>query len=301
MLDLREQVRGRARRPRRRRAGADRAHRLDDGRVQHRPRRASTSAGGRDRDTTDRSTSACSARVHASGARVVGRSTAGCADAILAAVTPRTRLLALSQVLWTTGRVLPVRELTRADGLPVLVDGAQSVGAIPVDAAGLDFYTVSGQKWLCGPDSTGALVVARPGAACASPARATSPSAHEPRRERSSRRRVRRASTPAGSRAPSLAGLLAALDVRPDWRLRRARPRWPRAAASCSRRYAEVVPGRRDARLLPRRRIRPESSRGWPRRASSCASSRDRARPRLVRLVDRRGRPGAAGRGPVRV
>ena len=54
-------------------------------------------------------------------------------DAIRAAVTPRTRLLALSQVLWTTGRVLPVRELREATGVPVLVDGAQSVGAIPVD------------------------------------------------------------------------------------------------------------------------------------------------------------------------
>src|SRR5438105_3391164 len=43
-----------------------------------------------------------------------------------------------------------------------LVDGAQSVGAIPVDSRGLDYLTISGQKWLCGPDSTGALVVADP-------------------------------------------------------------------------------------------------------------------------------------------
>jgi L-cysteine/cystine lyase len=33
-----------------------------------------------------------------------------------------------------------------------------------VDASGLDFYTVSGQKWLCGPEATGALVVADPDA-----------------------------------------------------------------------------------------------------------------------------------------
>ncbi len=45
--------------------------------------------------------------------------------------------------------------------MPVLVDGAQSVGAIPVDVTA-DYYTVSGQKWLCGPDATGALYVADP-------------------------------------------------------------------------------------------------------------------------------------------
>jgi L-cysteine/cystine lyase len=46
----------------------------------------------------------------------------------------------------------------------VLVDGAQSVGAVPVDASAADYYTVSAQKWLCGPDLTGALYVRDPGA-----------------------------------------------------------------------------------------------------------------------------------------
>jgi L-cysteine/cystine lyase len=78
--------------------------------------------------------------------------------AIRAEITPRTRLVALSHVAWTTGAVLPVAELS-GDGLPVLVDGAQSVGAIPVHVGelGCDFLTVSGQKWLLGPDATGAL------------------------------------------------------------------------------------------------------------------------------------------------
>src|SRR5205085_5854654 len=85
-------------------------------------------------------------------------------DAVLAQVSPRTRLLAVSHVYWTTGVVLDVHGLKQQSGLPILVDGAQSVGAIPVDVGALDFYTVSGQKWLCGPDSMGALYVADPDA-----------------------------------------------------------------------------------------------------------------------------------------
>ncbi len=98
--------------------------------------------------------------LHMSGARVVVVEPD--ADRILAAVTGRTRLIAISHVLWTTGAVLPVHELKAHTGLPILVDGAQSVGVIPADARGLDYYTISGQKWLCGPEGTGALVVADP-------------------------------------------------------------------------------------------------------------------------------------------
>ena len=100
--------------------------------------------------------------LHTSGATVVVAEPD--AERIVAAVTARTRLIALSHVLWTTGAVIPVHELRVATGLPILVDGAQSVGAMEVDATGLDFYTVSGQKWLCGPEGTGALVVADPDA-----------------------------------------------------------------------------------------------------------------------------------------
>jgi len=105
--------------------------------------------------------------LHASGAairvaRVKERPAAEAFDAILAEVTPRTRLLALSHVAWSTGNVLPIAELKPETGVPILVDGAQSVGAIDVDAAAYDYYTVSGQKWLCGPEGTGALYVADP-------------------------------------------------------------------------------------------------------------------------------------------
>ena len=80
--------------------------------------------------------------------------------ALDAGITQRTRLIALSHVSWLTGAVFPVRELA-GRGIPVLVDGAQAAGAIPVDVVELDcdFYTVSAQKWLMGPDVTGALYV----------------------------------------------------------------------------------------------------------------------------------------------
>jgi len=79
-------------------------------------------------------------------------------------VTPRTRLIVLSHVTWTTGAVLDINaigNLGRERGIPVLVDAAQSAGAISVDvkALAIDFYAMPMQKWLCGPDGTGALYV----------------------------------------------------------------------------------------------------------------------------------------------
>ena len=66
----------------------------------------------------------------------------------------------MSHVIWTNGVVLDVHALKERTGLPIVVDGAQSVGAIDVDVGAIDYYTVSGQKWLCGPESTGALYIA---------------------------------------------------------------------------------------------------------------------------------------------
>ena len=98
--------------------------------------------------TTDNEHPGLSAPLAARGARlrvaqVLRRPAAEAFDRILAEVTPRTRLIALSHVGWLNGHVLPVLELKRATGLPVLVDGAQSAGAVPVEAAEIDFYTVS--------------------------------------------------------------------------------------------------------------------------------------------------------------
>jgi len=91
-----------------------------------------------------------------------GRGGEAALEAILAEVGPHTRLVAVSHVLWTTGNRLPLGELRAAIDVPLLIDGAQSVGAIAVEAGGVDFMTVSGQKWLCGPEGTGALVVRDP-------------------------------------------------------------------------------------------------------------------------------------------
>lgn len=87
-------------------------------------------------------------------------------EAIADLVTPRTRLISISHVTWTTGAVLDIREVGRMGrelGIPVLIDGAQSAGAIPIDvkALGIDFYAIPMQKWLCGPDGTGALYTRR--------------------------------------------------------------------------------------------------------------------------------------------
>jgi L-cysteine/cystine lyase len=77
-------------------------------------------------------------------------------------VTSRTKLIAISHVSWVTGNSLHPFELPRRPDVQILLDGAQTAGVIPTGAGEFDFYTVSGQKWLCGPDSTGALYVRDP-------------------------------------------------------------------------------------------------------------------------------------------
>jgi L-cysteine/cystine lyase len=86
------------------------------------------------------------------------------ADELEDAISERTRMVAVSHVLWTTGRRLDAARLAAAAhqvGASLLLDGAQSAGAIEVDApaSGADFYAFSGQKWLLGPQGTGGLWV----------------------------------------------------------------------------------------------------------------------------------------------
>jgi L-cysteine/cystine lyase len=79
---------------------------------------------------------------------------------VAGAVGPQTKLITCSHVSWVGGELVDVPALV-ATGVPVLLDAAQSFGAIPVDVHGLgvDFYAGSGQKWLCGPEGSGALYV----------------------------------------------------------------------------------------------------------------------------------------------
>jgi L-cysteine/cystine lyase len=87
-------------------------------------------------------------------------------EALDRALVPGVKLLALSHLAWSTGAILPLEEivaLAHERGVLVLADGAQSVGAIPVDMheLGADFYAFTGQKWLCGPHGTGGMFVRR--------------------------------------------------------------------------------------------------------------------------------------------
>lgn len=91
-------------------------------------------------------------------------------DALLARlgrlIRPRTRLLVLSHVTHVSGLVMPLAAIERlaADaGVPILWDGAQALGQVPVDLgeAGSAFYAGAGYKWLMGPYGTGWLHIRR--------------------------------------------------------------------------------------------------------------------------------------------
>jgi L-cysteine/cystine lyase len=169
--------------------------------------------------TTDQEHFGLTGPLYATGARVVIAE----ADeaAIAAAVTTRTKLIATSQVLWTTGRNLDLRRLREDTGVPVLVDGAQSTGAIPVDVGDLDFYTVSGQKWVCGPESTGGLYVADPERLRVKSPSYMSQDSYEASGAFVPREGAKRFDT-GWIPVPTLRGLLVALRLPPEWRYERA-------------------------------------------------------------------------------
>ncbi|APD49241.1 cysteine lyase [Synechococcus sp. SynAce01] len=87
-------------------------------------------------------------------------------DALDQALTPRTRLVVLSHLLWNTGLVMPIEAVAqRLEHHPrhpwLLVDAAQSVGSLPVAAAAsaADIYAFTGHKWCCGPEGLGGVAL----------------------------------------------------------------------------------------------------------------------------------------------
>ena len=87
-------------------------------------------------------------------------------EALERALTPRTRLVVLSHLLWNSGRILPIEAVAhRLASHPrrpwLLVDAAQSFGSLPIAAAArvADIYAGTGHKWCCGPEGLGAVVL----------------------------------------------------------------------------------------------------------------------------------------------
>ncbi len=85
--------------------------------------------------------------------------------AVLEALRPETRLVVLNHASNVTGTLLPVAEVGRAlqrmGGPLLLVDAAQSGGAVPIDmqADGIDLLAFTGHKSLYGPMGTGGLII----------------------------------------------------------------------------------------------------------------------------------------------
>jgi selenocysteine lyase/cysteine desulfurase len=87
-------------------------------------------------------------------------------DAYRKAITPKTRLIVISHVYYTTGLLAPVKEiaeLAHEKNLLISVDGAQSLGVLPIDVQelGVDHFAGSGQKWLLAGTGTGVTYIAK--------------------------------------------------------------------------------------------------------------------------------------------
>ncbi len=95
---------------------------------------------------------------------VPARSSEDLLTAFERAITPRTRVIAITHLTSTTGILYPAREiaaLARRKGIYMHLDGAQTFGALDVNLSdlGCDSYSTSAHKWLMGPLEAGLLYV----------------------------------------------------------------------------------------------------------------------------------------------
>ena len=82
------------------------------------------------------------------------------AERVIAAMTPRTRMVALSHVEYASGYRVDLATIgaeCRRRGIRLCVDAIQSCGVLPVDvkAMNIDFLSADGHKWLLGPEGLG--------------------------------------------------------------------------------------------------------------------------------------------------
>jgi len=94
----------------------------------------------------------------------LGNGERGATEAISEAISPKTRMVLISDVNYATGSRVDLRAISRGahvDDVLVLSDGIQAVGTQPVDVRALevDGYAMARHKFLCGPDGAGALYV----------------------------------------------------------------------------------------------------------------------------------------------
>lgn len=96
-------------------------------------------------------------------------------ERLATALTPRTKLVVLSHLLWNTGQLMPITAVAaqlaeHANHPWLLVDAAQSLGSLPLAAAegaaggaaaAADIYACTGHKWCCGPEGLGVVAVSQ--------------------------------------------------------------------------------------------------------------------------------------------